>query len=210
VGAVSMVALAIGSRLTFRPTMRRCVLMLCTVVAGCAQPGYHYDAGSFTPAPNDPCMRKELTTPGAVSWLNGTIGRANGVPSQVESISNLASADRIQLASIGLRFSSNAGSVLCHATLAFTNHSSESGVVSMDDPGAYAPLQVEWMSDVAIAARRAETDQLRSARHLLVKPDLTTPSIQQCVGGKTALGVGEQFPGQLWAACAAEISHPAQ
>ena len=188
--------------------MRRCVLLFCSVITGCAQPGYHYDAGSFTPAPNDPCMRKEMTTPGAVSWLNGTVGRPHGVPVQVESISDLASADPIQLSSIGLRFNSNGGSVLCHATLTFTNRGSESGVVSMNSPGAYAPVQVEWMSDMAIATRRAETDGLRSAKNLLVKPDLITPSIQQCVGRETALGAGEEFPGQLWAACAAKTGRP--
>jgi hypothetical protein len=175
---------------------------LSLLIAQCAPRGYHYETGSLTPTPNDVCQRKELVSQGAISWINSSVGHTMGVSSQVYSINDLASADRIQLASIGLQFNSNAGSILCHATLTFTSGASESGVLSMYDPGAYAPVQIEWVTDTAIAGRRAEVDRLRTSGNLLVKPDLTTPSIQKCVGRSTALGFGEQFPGQLWAACA--------
>lgn len=186
------------------------VFLLLLTLDGCAPAGYHYEAGSFTPTPNDPCWRPEVTSPGAVTWLNSTIGHPNGVPSRVIAISNAVSADRIQLSGLGYRFPSEAGAVVCHAVLTFTDSSRESGVVSLYDPGRYAPLQVEWVPDTAIARHLADADRLRTSKSLLVKPDLTTPAIQQCVGEDTALGHGEQFPGQAWAACAHKLGYATQ
>jgi hypothetical protein len=94
-------------------------------------------------------------------------------------------------------------SALCHVTLTFANGKSDSGVLSIYYPGEYADLQIEWVPDTKIAAALAKLDGLRSSRKLLVKPDLGTPSVQQCVGRAVALNLGkEQFPGQLWAKCA--------
>lgn len=180
------------------------VILLCSLSAGCAPAGYHYEAGGFTPVPNDPCQRPAVTSVGGVSWLNSSIGHAEGVPRQVGAIRNAVSADRLALASIGLRFNTSEASLLCHATLIFRDKSAESGVLSISNPGTYAPLQIEWLSDTAIAARRARVDRLATSKNLFVKPDLTNPAIQACVGRATALGAGEQFPGQLWAACSAK------
>lgn len=172
--------------------------------AGCAPMGYHYDVGSLTPTPNDACQRPEVSSSGAISILNSSIGQNSGIPGRVTEITSMASADPAQLSALGIRLGSGSNSVVCHATLRLVNGQSKGGVVAFTDPGAYAPVQVEWLSDADIAAKRAAADGLRSpGKKLYVQPDLATPAIQECVGGQTALGAGEQYPGQLWAACSA-------
>lgn len=178
-------------------------LSFCT---GCAAPGYHYEAGDFFhQTPNDVCKRPQISSTGAVSWLNTSIGKSNGVPTTVAKIENPESADRLTLASIGLRFPTNQASVLCHAILVFYDQRSESGVISVSDFGKYAPLDVEWISDFDIARQRAKVERLENNKNLPVTPDLNTKSVQLCVGRETALGVSEQYSGQLWVACAYKL-----
>jgi hypothetical protein len=171
-------------------------------VAACAPPDYHYNGLTITP--NDPCWLPEFRAAPAISWVNTTVGRPNGVPYRVESISNLNQASHSSLATVGMHFIPiGPKSALCQANLTFANGKSDSGVLSVYYPGEYAYLQIEWVSDTKIAAALAKLDELRSQRKLLVKPDLVTSSVQQCVGRAVALDLGsEQFPGQLWAKCA--------
>ncbi|MBV8187479.1 MAG: hypothetical protein JOY64_12285 [Alphaproteobacteria bacterium] len=178
------------------------VLIASMAATACAPPGYHYDGLTITP--NDPCWLPEFRAPPAISWVNTTVGGPNGVPYRVESISNLNQASHNSLATVGLHFiPSGPNSSLCHVDLTFVNGKSDSGVLSIYYPGEYADLQIEWVSDTKIAAALAKLDGLRSGHKLLVKPDLKTPSVQQCVGRAVALDLaGEQFPGQLWAKCA--------
>jgi hypothetical protein len=132
------------------------------------------------------------------------VDRPNGVPYPVASISNLNQASHSSLATVGMQSIPNGPkSALCHVNLTFANGKSDSGVLSIYYPGEYADLQIEWVPDTKIAAALAKADGLRSSRKLLVKPDIKTPSVQQCVGRAVALDLGrEQFPGQLWAKCA--------
>jgi hypothetical protein len=169
-----------------------------------APAGYHYEPGSCTPTPNDPCWQPELRSSGAIEKINLTVGKAGGAPSRITSVKEPSSIDLTTLASVGVRFPS--GAIVCHETLALENGSSARGVVSFVDPGEYAPMQVQWISDRDIAAALARVDRLATAKNLYVKPDLLTPSIQECVGGQFARGVGEQFPGQLWAACVDQLN----
>jgi hypothetical protein len=179
------------------------MLLIGTIaIAGCAPPGYHYDG--LAVAPNDPCWLPEFRAPPAIAWVNTTLGRPNGVPYRVASISNLNQASVSSLASVGMHFiPGGSRSSLCHVELTFVSGKSDSGVLSIFYPGEYADLQIEWVSDTKIAAALAKLDGLQSARNLFVKPDLKTPSVQQCVGRAVALDLApEQFPGQLWAKCA--------
>jgi hypothetical protein len=98
---------------------------------------------------------------GAISWLNGSVGRAKGIPYRVVSNSDLESVDVDLLSSIGLSSPSGGESLICHETLKFVNGSSESGLISFYDPGGSAPMQVEWMSDTEVASRRAEADRIQ-------------------------------------------------
>ena len=174
-----------------------------------APAGYHYETGSSVITPNDPCWKDEMVSPGAISNLNASVAKKDGVPKQVVSMTNLASPDNIQLASIGIRLPTfGQASIACHVTLKFADGNAATGIISINDPGQYAALQVSWISDLDIAAARAKVDRLRTATTLYVKPNLTDPTIQACVGRDTALGIGEQFPGQLWAACAAKQKSP--
>ena len=176
-----------------------------------APQGYHYETGSEIITPNDPCWRDEMASPGAVKNVNDSVGKKNGIPKPIVALVELASADSIQLASVGIQLPRfGQASVSCHVTLKFTDGGTSAGVVSINDPGQFAPLQVSWISDLDIAAARAKTDRLRTATNLYVKPNLIDPAIQACVGRATALGTGEQFPGQLWAACAASTPASAQ
>jgi hypothetical protein len=168
-----------------------------------APPGYHYEPGSSKLTPNDPCWLPAMTSPGAVSNVNRSIGKPDGISARIVSISDLASADPNSLSSVGIRLVGigNNG-IACHGTLHFANGSAQNGVLSLYDPGEYAPLQIQWIPDSKIANDLARVDRLRTAKNLAVVPDLTSPSIQSCVGRALALGAGEQYPGQLWAACA--------
>ena len=151
----------------------------------------------------DPCSRPELLSSGNINGLNNTLGHPNGVPAQVQSVGDVAPLNLVELASVGIHPPMNGQSVAaCHMTLNLVDGRTESGIFSIWDPGQYAQLQYWWMSDQAIAAQRAKIDHLQNAKNLYVKPNLVTPEIQVCVGRQTALGVDEQFPGQLWAACA--------
>lgn len=175
-----------------------------------APPGYHYEPGSYTLTPNDPCWRPELVSPGAIQNVNASIGKKDGVPAHVTAMTDLATAEPVSMSSIGFRLPGDAGSLSCHVTLHFENGTADSGVLTISDPGQYAPLQITWIPDTKIAAQLARIDQLRTRKSLLVVPDLKTPAIQVCVGRAMALGGSEQFPGQLWAACADRISHGVQ
>lgn len=179
--------------------------ILTASLGACAQPGYHYDVGGFTQIPNDPCWRQEMKSPGAISLVNASVGHPDGVPSKVSSISDLTSPDYVQLSGVGIRLNSSASSISCHVTLNFTDGTDGSGLLSIDNPGAYATIQVAWIPDEAIAERLAASDHLRTSKNLLVSPDLKNPAIQRCVGRQTALGASEEFAGQLWIACADKL-----
>jgi hypothetical protein len=176
--------------------------------AGAAPPGYHYETGGTTPVPDDPCWRLDPGVGGtisaaALSAVNASRGKPDGVSARVVSISDLATAGVNSLSSLSVwKYPGGAASITCHATLHFANGSAETGVLSFSNPGAYAPLQFQWLSDLKIANDIARIDGLRTSKHLYVAPDLKTPSIQACVGRAFALGASEQYPGQLWAACA--------
>lgn len=197
--------------------MKSCVMPLAilfaaislTTVAVRAQatapPGYHYEPGGMTPVPNDPCWLPALVSPGAVANVNRTLGKPQGVTLRVRSINDLASVEPNALAMLGIHlvgYDPEQGGIACNVTLHFVNASTQSGVLSIENPGEYAQLLVQWIPDTVIARDLARYDGLRSRKVLYVKPDLKTPSVQVCVGRAFVLGAQEQFPGQLWAACA--------
>jgi hypothetical protein len=169
-----------------------------------APPGYHYESEG-TPVPNDPCWLPPMASAGAVAHLNRTLSKPQGVPRRVLSINDLASVSPNSLPSIGLGlvgWDTEQGGIACHVTLRFQNNSTQSGVLSMYNPGEYATLRVQWIPDTTIARRLADYDRLRNRKALAVVPNLKNAGIQTCVGRAFALGAQEQFPGQLWAACA--------
>jgi hypothetical protein len=169
-----------------------------------APPGYHYEPGSSTLTPDDPCWLPAMTSPGAVATVNRSIGKPNGVPARVVSITDLASASPNSLASVGIELLSYGGDtgIACHAMLHFATGSEQSGVLSLYNPGEYATLKVQWIRDSKIASALSRVDRLRTSKNLNIVPDLKTTAIQVCVGRALALGASEQYPGQLWAACA--------
>jgi len=186
-----------------------CLLFeLC--LAACSSAGYHYEG--ITQVSDDPCVKwsDALNSAVALSKLNATVGKKGGVPGEIVSVKDLAAPDTIELASVGITEPYPVmGSIWCHVTLNFSDHSNAGGMLDVADPGKYAPLQIAWISDEEIAKARARRYQLDTATYLLVKPDLTTPEVQRCVGRRTALGQAvEEFPGQLWAACADKGSPP--
>jgi hypothetical protein len=172
-------------------------ILSSVLIVGCAPSGYHYDG--FNQVPNDPCWDKAITSPGMIASLNNTVGKDNGLPVQIQSIRDANGVRGNLLSYYG--FNVNA-ELICHATLVTVNGKLISGVFTVTDPGKYASLQITWISDIAIAKRRAERDRLRNNKNLLVKPDLDNPEIQECVGKATAMEENESYPGQLWMACA--------
>ena len=178
---------------------------LLLVLFGCAAPGYHYEVGSFTQTPNDVCWKKELQSPQAIEKINNTVGQSHGIPEKIYSFSDPNTVDYSSLSSLNIQFDSGAESIACHVVLHFVDGRVASGVLAITDPGEYAPLQIHWLDDAVIAARLAVQDRLQDAQHLYVKPNLTDIRIQRCVGAQVALGGGEQYAGQLWAACADKL-----
>ena len=72
-------------------------------VAGCLAPaGYHYNPGSFTPTPNDPCQASVVNGAGMLSWINSTIGKPQGVRQVVVSVSGSADAGMGDPIALGL------------------------------------------------------------------------------------------------------------
>lgn len=119
------------------------VALLCIALAGCAPQGYHYGTWSVTdPAqafrlqPNDACRAPEMTSVGALQWLNSRMGQAGGPPRTVVAIQNLR----------GASFQSGA-SISCHCTIVMADGLTQTGTLSFSDPGGSAPLQVSWLSD---------------------------------------------------------------
>ena len=139
---------------------------------------------------------------GTRQWLNSPGMKPKPFALPVATIIESLSVDRGELGSIGLQFTAAQSSMVCHQVLEFADGHRQSGIVSIEDPGVYAAPQLSWTSDEEIASLRALGDRLSTRKDLLVTIDLKTVSVQECVGRETALGVGEQFPGQLWAACA--------
>lgn len=132
------------------------------------------------PAAQMSCSSPEITSPGAMSRLNATIGHPHGVPSRVVAISDpQAVSNNFDFAALGNRFTDacsaegrwcNASKLICHVTLAFANSTSESGLMYFHDPGKDLPLRVEWISDTAIAADIATAQTAQKAVQVAHKP----------------------------------------
>ncbi|MEJ0026754.1 MAG: hypothetical protein WDN01_12065 [Rhizomicrobium sp.] len=181
----------------------RSVLLVAVyfLLMACAGPGRHYEPGQFfSTTPNDPCQRVEMTSAGALQWLNASVGKTNGIPKRARAIYDLSSADPVALSSVSIRLPSDAGSVSCQATVVFEDNTADAGVLSVSNPGDYAPIQVQWISDAEIASNLADND--RRVPTPLFTPDLKTVRVQRCVGRAVARGIGEDFAWQLWAKCA--------
>lgn len=170
-----------------------------------APPGYHYETGNYTTIePNDACWREEMLSDGTLQLVNASVGRPDGAPGRASGLSEMFSPDLGALSGWGIRPKfGGASAISCHATLKLETGGSIGGMLTFYDPGQYAPVQIAWVSDRALAARIAQSDGLRTARHLYVTLDLVTPAIQDCVGKDAAKGRSEEFPGQLWARCQA-------
>jgi hypothetical protein len=167
-----------------------------------APPGYFYPQGNCKYIAVDPCRRKQMFQAGTRQWLNSPGMKPRPFASPVATIIESLSVDRGELGAIGLQFTAAESSMVCHQILEFADGRRQGGIISIEDPGAYAALQLTWTSDADIAIQRAKVDRLSTRKDLLVKVDLKTIAIQDCVGRETALGASEQFAGQLWAACA--------
>lgn len=126
------------------------------ICCGCA-PGYHYETGSFTPIPNDACMKPEMSSAGAISLLNARLGQTGGPPGRVVAIEGLRSVGD---ACPGPETTS----LTCHGTLIMEGGRSETGVFSVTDPGSNYPIQVSWESDAIRTNRQAAADAAQHDR----------------------------------------------
>jgi hypothetical protein len=97
---------------------------------------------AFTPQPNDACQRKEMSSPGMLSYLNAKIGQPYGPSARVVGIQSLQG------------YPAATGSYLtCQGTIVLESGAQESGTLSVQDPGGNAPVQVSWESEAAKAKR---------------------------------------------------------
>jgi hypothetical protein len=172
-----------------------------------APPGYQYEAGSRVISPIDPCWREEMVSAAALEKVNASVSKPDGAPMRAVQLVDMFSPDLGALSGWGIRPKyAGASAISCHVTLVTADGGLIGGMLTFYDPGQYAPLQVAWISDRALAAQIARYDGLATARNLYFKPDLVTPGTQECVGRAAAKGRYEAFAGQLWAACKAEAA----
>ena len=103
------------------------------------RPRAHFNAGEFHETPNDPCQRQESA--GAVNWLNMKVGAPDGPAKRVASIQS----------PFGSGYD---GALSCRAFLVFEDGMTQSGQLTVIDPGGAAPLSVRWRSDGEAAGQQ--------------------------------------------------------
>lgn len=145
----------------------RLVTVLSAVsVAGCLAPaGYHYNLGSFTPTPNDPCQASFVNGPGMLSWINSTIGKPRGVREAVVSISGSADAGMGDPIALGLPVPGGSQAVVaCYATVHYQDGTAEDGLLDISNPNGGMPLRVVWID-------RADVERARVTREQQIQHD---------------------------------------
>jgi len=103
----------------------------------------------------DPCMRPEMNSRGAISYLNARVDKTDGPRSRVVGIQGLRSVPNPLIG--------GGSSVTCHGTLIMTDGTTETGILSVTDPGGAAPLEVSWVSDADRARPAASPPQVEAA-----------------------------------------------
>jgi hypothetical protein len=91
--------------------------------------------------PVDPCMRREMTSPGAISYLNARLGNTDGPRSPVAAIQGLRAVPNTPIG--------GGSTVACYGTLVMTDGTTDAGILSVTDPGGATPLEVSWESDAS-------------------------------------------------------------
>lgn len=119
-------------------------LLLAVSSAACAPAGYQYGAWSVTDPgqafrlqPRDGCQRPELTSAGALQWINSHIGEPHGPPGRVVAIQSLS----------GAPYADESSSISCHGSIVLADGSTEAGTLQFSDPGGSGSLGVAWQSD---------------------------------------------------------------
>lgn len=122
------------------------------LLSACAPAGTHYEAGSFTPTPNDACQRPEIRSPGMLSFLNAKAGQVGGPSVRVAAVEQASGG------------TGQGGSHLsCRAVLVLENGQREAGTLTMQDFGEAVPPNVNFESDAA-KDRRLDTPERRAIR----------------------------------------------
>jgi hypothetical protein len=139
-----LVALSVSSQIGYAPT------------------GYHYNPGSSTPTPNDPCQASFVNTPGVLSGINSTIGKPKGVRQTVVSVSGSADVDLEDVTALGLPGAgSDQQAIACYATVHYQDGSAQDGIFDMADPGNSQPLRVVWVDRATVENARTSYEQQR-------------------------------------------------
>lgn len=133
-----------------------CAAFASLLAAGCATQisGAHIGMGS---KPQDPCAESFLNSSGPMSWFNGSLGAAGGLPRPVASLSGAGAArvgDRMALKLPGDSVDGLAA-FACYATAHFQDGTSQDGVLSVADLGANRPLQIRWIDRATVEQARA-------------------------------------------------------
>jgi Signal transduction histidine kinase regulating citrate/malate metabolism len=142
-------------------TLLLIVALPAALVAGCMAPkGYHYETGSFTATPNDPCMQSFVNSKGFLSWVNSSAGKPKGVSHSVTHLSGTTDASATDLMALKLPYAGEgAGSqaaIACYATAHFQDGTSEDGLIDISAPGDNQPINVVWVNRHTVERARAE------------------------------------------------------
>lgn len=126
-------------------------------LSGCTElAGYYRPTSISTPTTNAPCATASLNSQGALSWVNGSVGKPKGLGRPVASLERTGQVDIGDLLALGLP-GGGAGvpaSVSCYATAHFQDGTAQDGILSITDPGVGQPLQVIWIDRAAVEKAR--------------------------------------------------------
>lgn len=131
-------------------------IAVMAILAGCsAPPGYHYAVLGTKLIPNDPCLSPQVRSAGAMNYLNAKVGRFGGPPGVVVAIRDPKEPPGI---------AESPHHLLCHATLVMRGGKTQSGIISVVDPGGTRPLHVSWRSDQMLAQNIQTQDKKEEER----------------------------------------------
>ena len=143
------------------PLLPFIVVVSASCLGGCLAPaGYHYNPGSFTPTPNDPCQASVVNGAGMLSWINSTIGTPQGVRQRVVSVSGSADAGMGDPIALGLPAPGGSQAVVaCYATVHYQDGTTEDGLLDISNSNGGMPLRVVWVDRADVERARVTREQ---------------------------------------------------
>jgi hypothetical protein len=150
--------------------MKKLILLALLFLIGCTPPGYILSQGSFISTSVDVCSPIGMQT-AIINRLNTRVGQQWYPEKPIVKFVGLNSGIQIADLTIGQ-------SVNCHGTAIFSDGSSESGTVMIDN--STTPANVTWASDKQVSEnqQQAQLDFAKQMQIAVVNPSLNVKSYE--------------------------------